>query len=108
MDDDVKVVEAAKGVEGLSHSWKDRRGAGDGILSKVSHTTALTCAHSLCPCRNTSRLNHSLQHISEEVTRQSSYRTFFLWGGPSAMAGGLDVSWYASFFFSVLAPTLMT
>ena len=28
------------------------------------------------------------------MTRQSTFKTFFLWGGPSSVAGTLDIAWY--------------
>ena len=53
---------------------------------------------SLCISRNLHRVNRSLQVVGEEVTRQTSFKTFFMWGGPSTMLGSVDLTVYVHSF----------
>ena len=42
-----------------------------------------SCTPSSHACRNANQLNHSLQLVGEEVTCQTTFKTFFMWGGLS-------------------------
>ena len=46
--------------------------------------------------RNANQLSHTLQVAGEEITRQTLFRTFFMWGGPSSVPGTIDILSYVS------------
>lgn len=65
-------------------------GAVDDLQMKYYRKLVFQCSVALWSSshifRNVERLGHTLQVASEEVTRQTAYKTFFMWGGPSAVA----------------------
>ena len=66
----------------------------------LQHSVAFCPSHIL---RNATRLAHTLRVTTEEVTRQTGYRTFFLWGGPSVQTPGtVHIGAYVCAFLFVL------